>query len=295
MSFTVVDSNAEDMLYALLVAEEHKRADDAVRPSETRFLQCQFFHIAVSVCPDDIGDFSDILSSADDCAVYFCGDGDLIIKWSGGDSGIRDRIVTFLRDKFGDDIQKCMSFKEFFVDYDLATSRDKLKAECARKLKKQTRHSRELAKSFANGNLIATLHKTMQLTKMQRAFRAAPHILIVEDQAFSQKLLTSILKDYTCHIAKNAGEALLMYMEKCPDIVLLDIDLPDLSGHSFAQLVNRIDEDSYVVMVSANQYEQDIQTAKDNNVKGFVAKPYEKETILKIIEQYKKSRKRSAA
>lgn len=83
-----------------------------------------------------------------------------------------------------------------------------------------------------------------------------------------------------------------MYMEKCPDIVFLDIELPDLSGHNFAKLLKKIDDDSFVVMVSSNQYEKDIQQARENFVKTFIAKPYNKNAILHVVDFFKKERKR---
>lgn len=295
MNFTVVDKNAEDMLYALLLAEEHKMSGKGVKIPDMKFLQCQFFHIAMTASLADVRDFLDGISAADECALYFCNDGDLIIKWSGGSRDLRDKIVHSITEKFGDAIRKYMSPEDFFVDYDLLDGRQKLKAECARKLKKQTKNAQKLASYFSNEGLIATLRRTIQLIKMQRALRAKPVMMIVEDQIFSQKILSSILKEYTCVIAGSSAEALIIYMEKCPDMVFLDIDLPDLNGHSFAKLLSDIDDESYVVIVSGNQYEEDIQAARQNNVKGFIVKPYEKTSILKMVEQYKKNRNRNAA
>ncbi len=295
MNFTVVDKNAEDMLYALIIAEEQKSTSKKEKLSHTKFLQCQFFHIGMAVSLSDVRQFLDSMTDIDECTLYFCSDGDIIIRWLGGAPDTRDHLVQCITDKFGENIKKFMVLEEFFIDYDMVNSRDKLKSECTKKLKKQTRQGRELAKYFTDEGLISTLKKTVQLTKMQRAFRVNPHILIVEDQIFSQKILTSILKEYTCHIAQGAGEALLLYMEKCPDVVLLDLDLPDLSGHNFAKLISKIDEESFVVIVSSNQYKSDIDEAKKNNVRSFIAKPYEKAAILQVITQFKKTRKRSVA
>nr|MBX2834027.1 response regulator [Micavibrio sp.] len=188
--------------------------------------------------------------------------------------------------KYGSFIEKFMPLETFFEEYDNIDGISRLKVECAKKLKKQTKKSLELSKYFTNEQLIHSLKNTVKLTQMQRAFRVKPHILIVDDQVFSQKILETILKDYTCHIADSSGEALLVYMEKCPDIVFLDIELPDINGHHFAKLANRIDENAYIVMVSGNKQQEEIKTALSNNVKGFIAKPYEKQTILKIVDQY---------
>lgn len=290
MNCTVIDKNAEDLLYASILANEHDSQANAKAVSTIEFLQCRFFQIGMTPDIADIEQIMKALPLVDDSTIYICNDGDLVLTWFGNTPEAYVQLIEKLIEKYEDHIKKYMKLDDFFVNYTWLDGREKLKAECFRKLKKQTKHSKLLAKYFDDERLIDTLKKTVQMTQMQRAFRANPHILIVEDQVFSQKILMSILKDYTCHLAENAGEALLKYMEKCPDIVFLDIDLPDLSGHSFANFINKIDRLSYVVMVTANQYETDIKTAKENNVKGFIGKPYEKEVILKAVEQFKKTR-----
>lgn len=291
MEFTVVEKNAEDMLYALLVEEETKASIRNEKMPDMRFLHCQFFHIAITASLDDMRNSLGDIQDVEECVLYFCSDGDIIIKWNGGGNDTRDQLVKSICEKFNNHINQYMEPKEFFIDYNLLNDRAQLKTVCAKKMKKQTKQSKELAKYFSDAGLIETLRKTVNLTKMQRTLRTKLNILIVEDQKFSQKILSSILKEYTCHVAEGSGEALLLYLEKCPDIVFLDIDLPDLSGHKFAKLADDIDKDSYVVMVSANQYASDIKTAKENNVKGFISKPYEKEAILKAVDLYKKARK----
>ncbi|MCD8526099.1 MAG: response regulator [Alphaproteobacteria bacterium] len=292
MGFSVIDSNAEDLLYASLLAEGHA---GSAGTGDVHFLQCQFFHLGEKASLSDIQEILSDIKDLKDCSLYLCTDGDVIIRWVHNGYDVRNHIAKAMEHKFGDDIRRYMKLEDFFLDYDVMDAQTRLRAECAKKLKKQTKQAKELAKYFVDERLIAALARTINLTKMQRSFRGNPHILIVEDQIFSQKMLTSILKDYTCHVAENAGEALLMYMEKCPDIVLLDIELPDLSGHRFANLVNRIDTDAYVIMVSANRQEADIKTARSNQVKGFITKPYEKERILEAIDQFKKQRKKQVA
>ncbi|MCB1532888.1 MAG: response regulator [Alphaproteobacteria bacterium] len=296
MDCSIIDTDAEDMLYALLIAEGQRTAGGNEKVTNINFLQCQFFHIDIKPDPSTFyGALKSLLAEAQECGLYFCTDGDVIIKWNGDNQDIRYGLVKMVTNMYETDIEKYTSIDDFFIDYDMINSRDKLKSECAKKLKKQSKHGKELSKYFSNVNLIGALQKTIHMIKMQRALRAQPQILIVEDQKFSQKILTTILKDYTCHVAGTSGEALLLYMEKCPDIVFLDIELPDLNGHQFARLVRNIDQDSYVVIVSGNQYEEDIKTAKENDVKGFISKPYEKEMILKVIEQFKRTRKRKVA
>ena len=132
------------------------------------------------------------------------------------------------------------------------------------------------------------------MISMQRSFRAKPHILIVEDQAFSQKMLLAALKGYTCHVAENSAEAIVRYIEKCPDIVLLDVDLPDIGGHQLAKFINKIDQDAYIVMISANRCESDIKEAQYNRVQGYIAKPFNKDDIIGSLDGFSKTKKKRA-
>lgn len=290
MSHSVINSSSEELLYAFLLAES-QRVSGGERVADIKFLYCQFFQINLAPTAEDMEDLTPLFDALHDCTVYYFHDGDIVIKWAGQNEAIRAQIIKLIVKKYEHDIKRFFNPKEFFVDYDLMDGNEKLRVICAKKLNKPTKHGKELSKFFTDSNLIATLRKTIQLTKMQRNFRSKPQILIVEDQIFSQRLLTSILKEYTCYVAKSSGDALMLYMEKNPDIVFLDIDLPDVSGHSFAKLISKIDDSAYVVMVSSNHYAADVKTAQQNMAKNFIGKPYEKEAILRAVENYKKEKK----
>ena len=129
----------------------------------------------------------------------------------------------------------------------------------------------------------------------QRKKRSSPEILIVEDQGFSRKLMLNVLeRSYTCHTAKNGAEAMSKYTAYAPDIAFLDIELPDLDGHKLAALFRKIDPRAYIVMVTANNYAKDVETAKENKVQGFIIKPYNKQKILGSVDAYlKQTQKRN--
>lgn len=115
------------------------------------------------------------------------------------------------------------------------------------------------------------------------------NILIVEDQDFSRKMLHDLLTRtcvYTCYSAKNAVEAIELYATHAPDIVLLDIGLPDHSGHEIAAVLKEVDPKSYIIYVTSSNFIKDVAAAKKNNVRGFIAKPYSKNKIQAAIDNY---------
>lgn len=131
-----------------------------------------------------------------------------------------------------------------------------------------------------------------QLEVMHKCFKERhtlpkPTVLIVEDQPFSRKLLEGMIwRDHECYSVGNAAEALEIYAEFTPCITFLDIELPDANGHDVAAFIKKHDPGSFIVMVSANHYAEDVLRAKQNHVQGFIAKPFSRGIIGQHLEKY---------
>lgn len=83
--------------------------------------------------------------------------------------------------------------------------------------------------------------------------RQKPLVLLVEDDRFSAQLLSACIDSY-CDIiiAPNLEKAQLVYQWKLPDLVFLDIELPDGDGQRFLAKLKDIDPHSKIVMVSGH-------------------------------------------
>lgn len=290
MAEKIIIHDGEFDLSAFIMAKEIEGGI----PNNMQFLQCRFFQIGVMPSNNILDKYTTHFYGLDEFRIYVCGDGDVIFQFLAKDNGMEtlDAIKQKIIQHYGTEITAIMSAHDFFKEFDTIDTYSALKAECFRKQRKATKSTSQLLSYMENDQLITTFRKTIQLVSMQRVMRVNPHILIVEDQIFSQKVLCTILKDYTCHIANTTAEAIVQYVEKCPDIVLLDIDLPDVNGHKFANFIRMIDKSSFIVMVTANQKMNDVQTAKKNNVMGFVPKPCKKDTILAVIDKFHKTRRK---
>lgn len=292
MDTYLIIENAEDLFNASIPSAGEKefgaKTDDSIN-----FVLCKFFQINCAPDAKRIQALIDKTESLGSCSIYLFKDHDVILAFQGVATNTQNAIISDIGDIYETHISPHMYRQDFFARYNFKNDHPKLKTLSMAKLGQRTKAGRELNKYFSNQGLIKTLNATLQIVSMQRAMRVNPVILAVEDQRFSQKLLTSILKDYTVHIAENSGEALLLYMEKCPDIVLLDIELPDLDGHEFAKLVNKIDPDHYIIMVSANHSAEDIARARENRSKRFIVKPYEKEELLRVVSDFRDIKKKA--
>ncbi|MGE4314347.1 MAG: response regulator, partial [Pseudobdellovibrionaceae bacterium] len=243
-----IHDNTEDLFNASIAGTESYNAADH---AGLDFILCRFFQVNHKPNPQTLQNIIEDVESKGICTIYAFRDYDIMLVFHNVRIQEQQAVVSDLGDAFGKYIIPHMPPNDFFIRYDLQNDYTRLKTFAMHKVGQRTKAGRKLSYYIMNEGLRQTLSATLRIVGMQRTMRTKPVILAVEDQRFSQKLLMSILKDYTVYIAASSAEALLLYMEKCPGILLLDIDLPDLSGHEFAQLINKIDPEHHIIMVSA--------------------------------------------
>lgn len=111
----------------------------------------------------------------------------------------------------------------------------------------------------------------------RRAKHQKPHILIVEDDPFTQKLVKKALdRLYEVLIAGNGAQAIQLYVRHAPDILFLDIGLPDVDGLKVLERIKQLDQQAYIVMLSGNTQKENVLEAVSRGAGGFVAKPFPK-------------------
>ncbi|KXS46374.1 MULTISPECIES: response regulator [Methanohalophilus] len=113
-------------------------------------------------------------------------------------------------------------------------------------------------------------------------------VLIVDDTAFMRKLLKNILFGAGFDIAgeaENGKQAVEMYKELNPDIVTMDIVMPDMSGIDALKEIKGMDKSAKVVMCTAVGQEKIVKTAIKLGAKGYIIKPFQGP---KVVEEIKK-------
>lgn len=109
-------------------------------------------------------------------------------------------------------------------------------------------------------------------------------ILIIDDEPQIRKLLQISLEsnDYKVLQAANGKEGLIMAANYAPDLILLDIGLPDMSGHRvLAQLKEWYSRS--IIILSVQNGEQDIVSALDNGAIDYLIKPFRTQELLARI------------
>ena len=111
-----------------------------------------------------------------------------------------------------------------------------------------------------------------------------PEILIVDDEVQIRKMLTITLQsnDYRVSEAVNAKEAIVKAANHPPELILLDLGLPDESGHIVLQKLREW-YSKPIIILSAHSSEDDIVKALDNGANDYLVKPFRTGELLARI------------
>lgn len=95
-----------------------------------------------------------------------------------------------------------------------------------------------------------------------------------------------MLRGHDIHSARNAKDGLFAYKVRQPDIVLLDIGLPDKSGHDVLKEIIKEYPNAFVAMVTGSSVRNDVTLAMQNGAKAYIVKPFSKRQIQEVIDNY---------
>lgn len=113
------------------------------------------------------------------------------------------------------------------------------------------------------------------------------NILIVDDAKFMRATLATILKkDH--HIvgeAVSGREAVIMYEKYKPELVLMDITMPELSGIDALKEIKKSDPSAKVIMCSALGQQKVVMESIEAGAKDFIVKPFEASRVLDAINR----------
>ena len=112
---------------------------------------------------------------------------------------------------------------------------------------------------------VSSLQAVFEEAKELRKTRMPPNVMIVEDDPLTRRLVANAFKEkYALITAETAQEAVTNYLLYAPDVVFLDIGLPDASGFDVLRQILQCDPNAYVVMFSGNSYLDNVTNALSN-------------------------------
>lgn len=116
----------------------------------------------------------------------------------------------------------------------------------------------------------------------------AKRILVVDDAAFMRMMIKNILVKNGYEVvgeAENGAIAAEMYQKLQPDLVTMDITMPDMDGIEGVKAIRSIDPKANIVMCSAMGQQAMVMEAIKAGAKDFIVKPFQQDRILEAVEK----------
>ncbi|MTI85590.1 MAG: response regulator [Firmicutes bacterium] len=112
-------------------------------------------------------------------------------------------------------------------------------------------------------------------------------ILTADDAKFMRVNLGNILKKLGHEIveAENGQEAVEKYQENNPDLVTMDITMPEMDGLEAVKEIKKIDPKAKIVMVSAMGQKEMVLEAIQSGAMDFVVKPFQEDRIREVLDK----------
>jgi two-component system CheB/CheR fusion protein len=138
---------------------------------------------------------------------------------------------------------------------------------------------------------IMPLKNDIEPSNKQRYDWSDKTILLIEDDLFNVKLILKFLERTKAKylVAYNGSSAIEMYRNNSDiDVLLLDIQLPDIDGYSVAKKLIEINPKAIIIAQTAYAFEENRSICYEAGCSDFIPKPLEREKFLETIDKYMK-------
>ena len=117
--------------------------------------------------------------------------------------------------------------------------------------------------------------------------RNTKKILVAEDEDSNYELVKIVLqKRYKLIRAHNGIEAVTMNEDEHPDLILMDIRMPEMNGLDATRIIKEVSGDTPVVALSAYAFEENIREARAAGCDDFLAKPFKVENLIEMVRKH---------
>lgn len=113
-------------------------------------------------------------------------------------------------------------------------------------------------------------------------------VMIVDDAAFMRMMIKDILVKNGYDVvgeAANGAEAVEKYKELKPDLVTMDITMPEMDGVTALKEIKKLDSNARVVMCSAMGQQAMVIDAIQSGAKDFIVKPFQNDRVIEAIRK----------
>ena len=116
----------------------------------------------------------------------------------------------------------------------------------------------------------------------------AVRVLVVDDAAFMRMMVKDILSKNGYEVvgeAENGMKALEKYQELKPDLVTMDITMPEMDGISAVKEIKKVDPNAKIVMCSAMGQQAMVIEAIQSGAKDFIVKPFQADRVIEAVKK----------
>ena len=112
-------------------------------------------------------------------------------------------------------------------------------------------------------------------------------ILVAEDEDSNYELVKIVLqKRYRLIRAHNGIEAVNLNEDEHPDLILMDIRMPEMNGLDATRIIKEVNHDTPIIALSAYAFDENIREAKMAGCDEFMAKPFRVENLIEMVKKY---------
>ena len=227
-----------------------------------------------------------------DCTIFWHKPNFVLIFFQGRAMPVEKCVESFLKET------EFRGFGRFFDILDLSVDWDDMKNMIQKIIipRKMEEERKTSIIQISKPNVLDTFKIEMDLDKLKENFevrelRVRPLILLVEDDPFTLQLVKLALKgDFDIITAETVRQALVYYQRHLPNMVFLDIQLPDGNGLDLLKKMSKSDSNSHIVMLSSHSQKEKILDCISNGAKGFIAKPFTKQRLVDATDKFMTSR-----
>ena len=142
---------------------------------------------------------------------------------------------------------------------------------------------------------VSTSNRSAASSPMMRTLRVSKRgddnqlktVLVAEDEESNYELVRIVLqKRYNLLHAHNGIEAVTMNEEEHPDLILMDIRMPEMNGLDATRIIKEVNNKTPVIALSAYAFDENIREAKAAGCDEFLAKPFRVEDLIETIARY---------
>lgn len=113
-------------------------------------------------------------------------------------------------------------------------------------------------------------------------------VLVVDDAAFMRMMIKDILTKNGYEVAgeaENGQKAVELYQQLKPDVVTMDITMPEMDGIAAVKAIKKIDPNAKIIMCSAMGQQLMVMEAIQAGAKDFIVKPFQQERVLQALQK----------